>query len=269
MTITMRDFYNLERASRDTVDFKKVYVDMADDVLAGLLLSQIVFWFCPDEQGRNKLRVKKRGIYWLAKSRKEWFDEVRLKPRQVDRALQILVKKKLVITHIFKFNGSPTTHIRINDAEFLKAYGEKLQLGDLNPELASVITDSLYPNPQSVTSITENTTENTSLFYLSHSAQGKSLSSFDENSEESNNAFLDRTWDFIECPPSEEEREFIIKKRPFLTVDDVFNLHMRAHRTIEKQEKAIYSRADYIAFLINLAQTYNRNRKAPIQGASL
>ena len=38
------DFLKWEQSSRDTVDFKTVYVDMVGDLLAGLMLSQIVFW---------------------------------------------------------------------------------------------------------------------------------------------------------------------------------------------------------------------------------
>jgi hypothetical protein len=53
-------FLAWEAASRDTIDFKKIYVDMADDLVAGLLLSQVVYWFLPDRNGNLKLRVRRR-----------------------------------------------------------------------------------------------------------------------------------------------------------------------------------------------------------------
>jgi len=63
------NFLLWETASRDTVDFKTIYVDMADDLVAGLLLSQIVYWYLPSKEGRSKLRVFKDGYYWIAKTR--------------------------------------------------------------------------------------------------------------------------------------------------------------------------------------------------------
>ena len=44
---------------QDTIDFKKCYVDLCDDLIGGLLLSQIVYWHLPSkESGKTKLRSK-------------------------------------------------------------------------------------------------------------------------------------------------------------------------------------------------------------------
>jgi len=61
-----------------------MYIDIAEDIIAGLLLSQIVYWYLPSKQdGKPKLRVKKDGEYWLAKNRvTTGGDECRIKPRQ-------------------------------------------------------------------------------------------------------------------------------------------------------------------------------------------
>lgn len=113
-------FIYWEQASRDTIDFKKTYVDLAEDLIAGLLLSQIVYWYLPSkETGKTKLRVKKEGHYWIAKGRNDWWDEIRITGKQFDRASNILVKKELIEKKTFKFNGSPTVHIRLLWENFL------------------------------------------------------------------------------------------------------------------------------------------------------
>jgi DNA replication protein DnaD len=115
----LNQFFRWEQASRDTIDVKKIYVDMADDLVAGILLSQIVYWFLPDKEGKTKLRVCKDGELWLVKGREDWWDECRIKPRQFDTAFNKLMEKGLVEKKTYKFNGNPTTHIRIIWDNFL------------------------------------------------------------------------------------------------------------------------------------------------------
>ena len=91
---------------------RHAYVDITGDLIAGALLGQILYWFEPDAQGRAKVRIYKEGYHWLAKDRREWFDEIRITPKQFDRAIRILEKKELVIRKRFKFNGLPKIHIR-------------------------------------------------------------------------------------------------------------------------------------------------------------
>jgi hypothetical protein len=122
-------FLRWEEKSRDTIDFKKAYVDMAGDVIAGLLLSQIVYWYLPGAAGQTKLRVEKDGKRWLVKSREEWWEECRLTPREVDRARKVLEGNGLIQVRLYKFNGSPTQHIRIQETEFVKAWQAVVQGG--------------------------------------------------------------------------------------------------------------------------------------------
>lgn len=122
----MKDFESFlkwERASKDTIDFKKVYVDMAHgDIIAGLLLSQIVYWHLPSRvSNRTRLRVRKDDHLWLAKGRDDWYEECRITSRQFDRASKILVEAGLIEKKLFKFNGSPTVHVRILQDPFLEA----------------------------------------------------------------------------------------------------------------------------------------------------
>jgi hypothetical protein len=115
-------FLKWEERSRDTIDFKKAYVDMAGDVVAGLMLSQIVFWYLPSQNGGGKLRVERDGHRWLVKTRDEWWDECRLSPREVDRARKLLETHGIIEVTLYKFNGSPTQHIRIHEERFLELW---------------------------------------------------------------------------------------------------------------------------------------------------
>ena len=122
-------FIYWEMASHDTIDFKKVYVDMADDLIAGLLLSQIVYWHLPSkETGKSKLRVEKEGEYWIAKGREDWYDEIRITAKQYDRAIKILEKKDLVIVKTFKFGLSTMKHVRLNWNHFLAFLEHQLEV---------------------------------------------------------------------------------------------------------------------------------------------
>src|SRR5690242_12918261 len=84
------NFLLWESASRDTIDFKKVYVDMNGDLISGLVLSQIVYWHLPGNGGKTKLRVRHDGELWIAKSADAWWNEIRCTGKQVDRALLIM-----------------------------------------------------------------------------------------------------------------------------------------------------------------------------------
>lgn len=123
---TIEAFYRWEETSRDTVDFKKIYVDITGDLIAGLILSQIIYWHLPSNGGGSKLRVKKEGKIWLAKNRTDWWEEVRITPKQFDRASKILKEKGIIDTKLFKFNGIPTVHIWLNEKKFLELWRLKL-----------------------------------------------------------------------------------------------------------------------------------------------
>lgn len=152
------EFIQSERASRDTLDVKRIYIDMADDLVAGVLLSQIIYWHLPDQHGKSKLRVKHEGHYWIAKQRAEWWDECRITEKQYDRAAGILEDKGIIITDTTLFAGKPSKVVRLNFDAFLPMYtefladpnrGEKRSSPKGNNELA-----------QRESTITETTTEN-------------------------------------------------------------------------------------------------------------
>jgi hypothetical protein len=126
-------FLQWEKATQDVLDFKKIYVDVAGDVMAGLMLSELVYWHLPSKEGKSRLRVKHEGRYWVASRRYEWWDRCRFKPRQADRAAKILIERGLVEKRIFKFCGETTAHFAINEAAFLQAWNAALESPAVNP----------------------------------------------------------------------------------------------------------------------------------------
>ena len=118
--MTHQEFLAWEQASRDTIDVKRCYVDLAGELVAGILLSQIVYWHLPSKKGEDKLRVVKDGVTWLAKAREDWWEECRITPRQFDRACTLLEGLGLIVTDVKRFNGSPVKHIRICWEVFLR-----------------------------------------------------------------------------------------------------------------------------------------------------
>lgn len=90
------------------------YIDITGDLIEGTLLSRILYWFAPSKDNKSKVKIYKDGKYWIAKQRKDWWEEIRITERQYDKAIKSLVKKEFVITAKYKFNSMPTIHIRPN-----------------------------------------------------------------------------------------------------------------------------------------------------------
>ena len=126
-------FLAWESRSRDTIEVKRCYVDVAGgDLIAGILLSQIIYWHLPDHSGQPRLRIERDGYKWLAKKRDDWWKECRITPRQFDLATKLLQSKSLIKTATYKFGNSPIKHIRIDWENFLN----ELQLVVQNPPLS-------------------------------------------------------------------------------------------------------------------------------------
>jgi len=131
-----REFSVWEKVSRDTVDFKRIYVDMAGDLVAGLMLSQLVYWYLlPDQKGKSRLRVYRDGYWWVAKNRCDWWDEIRITPKQADRATKVLVDAGLVVKKNSMFNGKRTPHLRIKWDTFREAWRRNLPELELDTQL--------------------------------------------------------------------------------------------------------------------------------------
>lgn len=111
------------------------YIDITGDLVAGTLLSQIMYWFA---DGKNRPTVDRDGYFWIAKRREDWMNEIRITSKQYDRAIKILTaeiemtkeekekqwnkgkrrekrydkEKRLVEVKTFQFYGQPMLHIR-------------------------------------------------------------------------------------------------------------------------------------------------------------
>ena len=118
-------FLAWETASRDCIDVKRLYIDMAGDLVSGVLLSQILYWHLPMTTG-NELRMIAHGCgvrhedkWWLVKKREDWWEECRITPKQFDRSSDVLIKKDYISIKRFHFHGLPTIHLHLHVIPFL------------------------------------------------------------------------------------------------------------------------------------------------------
>jgi len=118
-------FLAWETASRDCIDVKRLYIDMAGDLVSGVLLSQILYWYLPAGSG-NDMRMVVNGCgvrheekWWLVKKREDWWEECRITPKQFDRSSDVLIKKDYISIKRFHFHGLPTIHIHLHVIPFL------------------------------------------------------------------------------------------------------------------------------------------------------
>lgn len=157
--VTFDDFIQWEGSTKDVLDVKKIYIDIAGDLIAGVILSELLYWYLPSKDGKpNKLKVSHEGKKWIACRRYEWWDRIRITPRQADLAIGRLVKLELVEKAVYKFNGDPTLHVRIVEITFLKAFWNRLEKPIVNP-FSPVGDNEITPAgiPVTETTIPENT----------------------------------------------------------------------------------------------------------------
>lgn len=89
-----------------------MYIDITGDLVQGTLLARIMYWFSVDKNKKSKVRIFKDGYFWIAKQRKDWWEEIRITERQYDKAIKELEKNDFVVLAKYKFNSMPTIHIR-------------------------------------------------------------------------------------------------------------------------------------------------------------
>lgn len=146
-----------EAATHDAIHVKKVYIDINDgNLIDGVLFSQIMFWHLPDKQGRNKLQVLKDDHFWIAKKYEDWYEECRINVSTVRKALKRIEDRGLIVTGLWKFDGAPTKHIRVNWAKF-----EELVNSDLSNRTNGFDLSGQMELTSEDRSITETTTETT------------------------------------------------------------------------------------------------------------
>lgn len=107
-------FLDWQKNDHTGVYVKLALVDVSGDLVVGILLAQILYWFAPGRNGLPRIKKFKEGRYWLAKRRSDWFKECRISPKQYDRAISRLQEKQIIVTHLMKFDGVPTPHLSVN-----------------------------------------------------------------------------------------------------------------------------------------------------------
>ena len=110
-----------ESEQQDAITVKRVYIDInGGSLIDGTIFSQIMYWHGYDKSGKTRLRIKKDGELWLAKSYDDWWEECRIRPATARKSITRMVDSGLLIKVLYKFNGNPTIHVRLNWEEFIK-----------------------------------------------------------------------------------------------------------------------------------------------------
>ena len=159
---TDEDILHFEQSAEDVIGVRRAYIDMCGgDINTALLLSQIRYWHMPNKStGKSKLRIEKEGVLWIAKKREDWWDEIRLTSKQVDRSIKLLVDLSFIEKKIFKFDGNPTIHVRALLSE-IHQMEISIYTGTVNPILPSGVKTILPPGVNSLTGTTTKITTGT------------------------------------------------------------------------------------------------------------
>lgn len=138
--------------------YRTEYYDALGDVVAALLMSQIHYWYSPSKNGSSKLRIFRRGKWWVAKSLTEWGAECHITKEQVRRSIRVLESHGLIETESFMMGKSPITHLR-----FLAVQGKGpiFEVPDLTPFLIKAAPPHVVGNTPPVPDNTPYVPDNT------------------------------------------------------------------------------------------------------------
>jgi len=84
------------------------------------ILSILVYWSSTSKNGQSRLRIIKKGEYWIAKTDEDWWKECRLTVSEARKAVKYLEDNGWIEKRKFKFKGAPVCHYRIRQEEFAK-----------------------------------------------------------------------------------------------------------------------------------------------------
>lgn len=126
------DLWSLESGLRRCVLVKPEFVAVAGDLASGTMLSQIIYWCRPDKTGASKLRVRRDGRAWIAKTCEEWCAECSITEKQFRRVVRQLQALGFIERQIKRFHGGTMTHISLNEGVLFAAL--KSHLGDVANE---------------------------------------------------------------------------------------------------------------------------------------
>jgi hypothetical protein len=103
---------------------RKEFITLTGSLEAGILLSQITYWFMPSTKGSSKLRVHRDGKWWLAKTRKDLAAECGLTEYQCKKAIAVLKAQKLIQIEGWMFNGFRTSHVWLDTVQLIAELGQ-------------------------------------------------------------------------------------------------------------------------------------------------
>ena len=127
----------------NVVVVRKPFVKFTGSLEGGLLLGQMLYW---------TPRARVRGNF-VAKSDKEFCDEIGCKRARLRSARKALEAMGILETELHRFNGAPTTHYRLNLDELNRQWIEWLHTIDY--------AESHNPSSESAQCLTETTSEST------------------------------------------------------------------------------------------------------------
>ena len=114
------------------------YLDLTGDLAAGVLLSQVVYWFRPGPGGHLKVKVERDGRFWIAKTQSEWCQEVRIGLKTFIRSMDKLLQLGVVVSKIYQYGNRPVLHVGLNLDVLIGL------VGHCPPDGVGVITDQDY-----------------------------------------------------------------------------------------------------------------------------
>lgn len=94
--------------------FKPEYARAGGSVVAGLVLSQAVYWFKPDYKGRARTRTVYAGELWLSLSYAEWEAACALSKYQISSALQALEAQGILRLRKVMHRNSPRVLVQLD-----------------------------------------------------------------------------------------------------------------------------------------------------------
>ena len=108
-----------DKRSDDSISYKRAYVDISGDVISAIILTDLCYWHRPNKRNKRRFNAySKDGTGWVARTLAEWSKKTRLTPRQIQYAVDKLVKRDLVKRQNFRYKGLKTMHLRINEEVF-------------------------------------------------------------------------------------------------------------------------------------------------------
>jgi hypothetical protein len=105
----------IKNPKRDRILFLPELVRHVGSVNAAVLVSQLIYWFSPDNVGMSRVMVVRDGRQWVAKSIQGWADECGFTRTQARTAIRTAIESGLVDQDVYAFGGAlKLLHLHLN-----------------------------------------------------------------------------------------------------------------------------------------------------------